>query len=453
MPKSHGRRKKTRTHVPEGSIGVQTAEGIQSTKNNVLLDNGGAVVPRALVIKKSKLSPSAASLLIELRKLLSPNTSMKLKERKYNKLKDFASVCTPLHITHLLILNQIFNPKKGKVAGALTIRIARYPTGPTLTFKIIEATMSRSIKRQQKRTYDSPSLYLTAPMVVLNNFNNHSNSSSSNNNQNQGVVAHHVRLMKATFQNMFPALNVHALKLSDCRRVVLFNYDPQTDTVSMRHYAIKAIPISLTRNVRKLVSLKRSKKIPNLGKLTDISEYLSKSLYRRHEQQQQHNLNEMMIGEDDTNSIGTNNTSYGSDSEIEDETCHVTLPEKYKGTGNVKSAKSSIKLIEIGPRLTLKLIRVQKEFLDGTILYEGKEKLKSNVNQEMKEKGSRLSDGMEIVGEENESDYDEEEDDARDFDFTNMNDGNSEDDDDTDSDNSEAEEELEEYEDEDEGEI
>merc|ERR1712146_470140 len=118
----------------------------------------------------------------------------------------------------------------------------------------------------------------------------------------------------------------------------------------MRHFAIKAIPISLTRNVRKLVSLKRSKKIPNLGKLTDISEYLSKSLYRRHEQEKNHHSNEMMH-EDDMNSIGTNNTSYGSDSEIEDENCHVTLPEKYKGTGNIKSAKSSIKLVEIGPRL------------------------------------------------------------------------------------------------------
>lgn len=90
---------------------------------------------------------------------------------------------------------------------------------------------------------------MTPPLVVLNGF---------------GLSeASHVKLMRAAFQNMFPTINVETVKLADCRRVVLFHVDSQTQDVEMRHYAIKASPVGVSRSVKKILQ----SKIPNLGKL------------------------------------------------------------------------------------------------------------------------------------------------------------------------------------------
>ena len=59
-----------------------------------------------------------------------------------------------------------------------------------------------------------------------------------------------------------------------------------------------------------------------------------------------------------------------SESEAEDDPNHqVTLPQKIVSRGNVESGKSSIKLTEVGPRLTLQLIKIEDGLLDGEVLY------------------------------------------------------------------------------------
>lgn len=52
----------------------------------------------------------------------------------------------------------------------------------------------------------------------------------------------------------------------------MFNYNPETKLVDFRHYAIKAIPVGISRGVKKIVQ----SKIPNLAKYEDISEFLTK---------------------------------------------------------------------------------------------------------------------------------------------------------------------------------
>ncbi len=47
----------------------------------------------------------------------------------------------------------------------------------------------------------------------------------------------------------------------------------------------------------------------------------------------------------------------------------VVLPDKFGGKGNEKSQKSAIKLIEIGPRMTLELFKVESGLCEGDILY------------------------------------------------------------------------------------
>jgi hypothetical protein len=56
----------------------------------------------------------------------------------------------------------------------------------------------------------------TPPLVVLNAFGQSDESQ--------------VKLMKIAFQNMFPTINTKTVRLSDCKRVVLFHYKKEVTT-------------------------------------------------------------------------------------------------------------------------------------------------------------------------------------------------------------------------------
>ena len=141
--------------------------------------------------------------------------------------------------------------------------------------------------------------------------------------------------MKATFQNMFPAINVKSVQLTDCRRVVLFHYKREDGSVEMRHYAIRAKPTGISKTIKRVIE----SKIPSIGNLTDVSEYIE------------------------------NDMGAASDSEAEDEAARVQLPEKYIGRGNGKNQQSAIKLVELGPRITMELFKVERGLSTGDVLY------------------------------------------------------------------------------------
>lgn len=61
---------------------------------------------------------------------------------------------------------------------------------------------------------------------------------------------------------------------------------------------------------------------------------------------------------------------YASESEAEDdEQSHVVLAQTLKSIGNLEDCKSSVKLHEIGPRLTMQLIKIEEGLLTGEVLY------------------------------------------------------------------------------------
>ena len=166
---------------------------------------------------------------------------------------------------------------------------------------------------------------------------------------------------------MFPAINVSTVKLSECRRVVLFNFirrdmsqvssdkkkhvgdddDLEDEEVEIRHYAIRAKPVGVDRKVRRLVEAK----IPNLSKLSDISDYIT--------------------GQTSSGAPAPGVLRPGemSDSEPEDEDTQVVLPGKYRGKGNNQAQKSSLKLVELGPRLRIKLYKVERGMASGDVMY------------------------------------------------------------------------------------
>ncbi len=297
-----------------------------------------------------------------------PYTAVRLKEDAKNrkmKLNDYATkLSSALGVSHLLAFSQ--NESR------IYTRIARCPTGPTLTFQIQQFSLTKHVVASQKRPYYTPSLYDHPPLVVSNNFGDN-------------TAAPHIKLMRITFQALFPAINVATLNLTDCKRVVLFNLirrrpknkkskkntdhtigdvettnsdggehddddNEEEEFVEVRHYGIKASPVGVDRKVRRLIQANA----PNLGRCKDISEYILGS----------------KGGADASNSsVGSITAGAMSDSEAEDETNHVVLPQRYLGRGNAKHQRAALKLVELGPRLCLKLVKIERGLASGDVMY------------------------------------------------------------------------------------
>lgn len=334
MPRRGNKRKKTRTHVVENEAAASALATNEETK-----------VPRSLVVRRGKVESEVLELVQDIRYLMMPYTALNFREdsksSKLNKaLAHYSKELTgPLGLTHIMALSQ----NKDKLA----LRIARTPVGPTLSFKVQQFSLSKHVRRVQRRPFDISSTVLTShpPIVVTNNFGDVS-------------APPHVKLMRITFQNMFPALNVATVRLRDCRRVVLFNFikrevegttlngqSEENEEVEVRHYAIRATPVGINKKVRRIIQAK----IPNLSKLEDIGDYIT--------------------GTTASGAPAPAASGAMSDSEAEDETSHVVLPEKYAGRGNLKAHKSALKLVELGPRLRLKLTKVERGLAAGDVMY------------------------------------------------------------------------------------
>ena len=197
--------------------------------------------------------------------------------------------------------------------------------------------------------------YATAPLVVLDSF---------------GSKEKHIALQRVTFEALFAPIDVSTVKVADMRRVVLFHKDG--DGVEMRHYAVQASAANVSKPVKRVVEVKN---IPDLSKLKDISEYVTR-------------------------------IDPGSDSEGEDAV--APMAGKFGGRGNVAKRESKIKLVELGPRLRLRLYKVERGVCSGDVLYHAfKEDPASDAGG-----GESDADESDDGGEASGDDEDDEDDDA-----------------------------------------
>ena len=60
-------------------------------------------------------------------------------------------------------------------------------------------------------------------------------------------------MLALTFQNIFSAVNVKKAKLSSCKRVVLVDYDKETNLYRLRHFHVDAKPAKGDRKLRKML--------------------------------------------------------------------------------------------------------------------------------------------------------------------------------------------------------
>jgi len=289
------RRRKTRTHV-------RAEEETDPSKK----------APKSFVMRSGAVGRSVTALVKDVRRMMEPNTATNLRERKTNRLRDFVMVAGQLGVSHFMIFSRT---EKGT-----NMRIARVPRGPTLTFKVEQYSLSKDVLTLQ-RSPKSPGVeFLTSPLLVLNNFNQEGKQ---------------FKLMTTMFQNMFPSINVQTMQLADARRVVLLNYNSDTNMIDFRHYSIGVKPIGVSKSVKKIITTE----VPNLADFEDISEYV---------------LREAVVSESDVED--------GPDST-------VTLGQDYVGRGNKQSEQRAIRLHEIGPRMQLTLTKVENGLCSGEVLF------------------------------------------------------------------------------------
>lgn len=292
-------------------------------------------VPHSFVFHRGQIGKNVSQLIVDMRRVMEPYTAESLKVRKKNVLKDFAAVAGPLGVTHFLIFT--------KTENSVNLRLARLPRGPTLHFKVSQYSLIKDVVSSLKRHRMHDQQFTHHPLLVLNNF---------------GVPGMHVKLMATMFQNMFPSINVHKVSLNAIKRCVMINYNPETQLIDFRHYSLKVVPVGMSKGIKKLLQ----EKFPNMSKFEDISELLMKGA----------NLSE-------------------SEAELDGDHNTTELPQVYAGRGNMKAQQSAVRLIEIGPRMTLQLIKIDEGMCEGNVLYHAIiEKTEAEIQEMLARKQKKL---------------------------------------------------------------
>jgi ribosome biogenesis protein SSF1/2 len=209
----------------------------------------------------------------------------------------------------------------------------------------------------------------------MNNFISPASESDSPNK----VPKHLESLVTTIFQSLFPPISPQATPLSSIRRVLLLNREPSKDgdgtyTINLRHYAITTKTLGLSKPLRRLNAAEkimnsqksgRTKKggLPNLGKMSDIADY--------------------MIGGDGGDGYVTDGATSGSevdtDAEVEvvETRAKKILSKRRKERSDADKKepsrggveKRAVKMVELGPRLKLRMTKVEEGVCSGKIMW------------------------------------------------------------------------------------
>jgi len=297
---------------------------------------------------------------------MEPQTAARLKERRSNKLRDYTSMAGPLGVSHLLLFSRSSN-------GNTNMRLAMTPRGPTFHFRVEKYSLCKDVYRSMKRPKAGGNdQHLTAPLLVMNNFNSQAKEGEE---QKQPQIPKHLESLTTTvFQSLFPPINPTNTPLRSIKRILLLDrltQDTSSDkanyTLNLRHYAIetrtaKSIPKALRRldTAQKLTHSGDARKrgaLPNLGKLNDVSDYLL----------------------DPHAADGfTSDSEPETDAEVEvlaDTAQKVQRRDAKKERtrdrrdprANVE--RKAIKLHELGPRMRLRLTKVEEGLCGGKVMW------------------------------------------------------------------------------------
>ncbi|CAI4058844.1 rRNA-binding ribosome biosynthesis protein SKDI_04G5230 [Saccharomyces kudriavzevii IFO 1802] len=330
-------------------------------------------IPKSMVIRVGQTSlanHSLNQLVKDFRQIMQPHTAIKLKERKSNKLKDFVVMCGPLGVTHLFMFTQ------SEKTGNVSLKIARTPQGPTITFQVLDYSLGRDIKKFLKRPKSLKNDDMSnPPLLVLNGF-----STAKKSGENSWDV-NVEKIVVSMFQNIFPPLNPARTSLNSIKRVFMINKDRETGEISMRHYFIDIREVEISRNLKRLYRAKGnlSKTVPNLHRKEDIS-----SLILDHDvgayTSESEVENDAIIRVVDNQDVKASHSNHSQKRVVEKTDDEEHGKEAEDGDAEMEEPKSpelsqptprkkAIKLTELGPRLTLKLIKIEEGICSGKVLH------------------------------------------------------------------------------------
>lgn len=222
-----------------------------------------------------------------------------------------------------------------------------------------------------KHPISNDKMHQTPPLLVMNNFT----STQSDDATLPSVPRHLESLTTTIFQSLFPAISPQSTPLSSIRRVMLLNRELVSKTttgaytINVRHYAITTKRTGLAKSVRKINAAERIIKnssqrsgMPNLNKLEDVADYIL-----------------------DPSATASGFTS-GSETEAEtDAEVEVLNTSAKKMIGRKKAEamqkrgeerntarnveKKAVKLVELGPRLRLRMTKVEEGVCSGKIMW------------------------------------------------------------------------------------
>lgn len=207
----------------------------------------------------------------------------------------------------------------------------------------------------------------------MNNFK----SSSEETNKEGKIPKHLESLVTTIFQSFFKPISPQSTPLSSIKRVMLLDREPtnagnEKYILNLRHYAITtkvtgmSKPLKRLKTAEKLTGYRRlgqsnKAKPPNLGKLADISDYL--------------------IGGDGDGYLtdATSGSEIDTDAEVEVVETRARVlstrqKERKKKDSKTEQAnnfveKRAVKLVELGPRMRLRMIKVEEGVCNGKIMW------------------------------------------------------------------------------------
>lgn len=277
----------------------------------------------------------------------------------------------PLGVSHLLLFSR-------STTGNINLRLALTPRGPTLHFRVEKYSLCKDIRNSMKHSKGGIQDFLTPPLLVMNNM-----TSPKITDDSIAPISKQLESLTTTvFQSLFPPISPQDTPLHSIRRVLILdrelsttpNLSPASKSASyhinVRHYAITTKRKGLSRGIRRLEAatklVKESthrKRLLNLGTLDDVAEYLL-----------------------DPKAIGGGYTS-GSESEIETDaevevletrTRKVVDRQHFESSTNGDKKfrrgipiveKKAVKLVELGPRMRLRMTKVEDGVCDGRVMW------------------------------------------------------------------------------------
>ena len=282
--------------------------------------------------------------------------------------------------------------------------MGRLPRGPTLSFQITEFSLMKDVSSFLLNPHPpSSSEYKTSPLLILNNFKEAKREEGEGKKKKKKKEEEEreerereekdkaIKLMSVTFQSLFPSLNLQKMTVADCKRAVLLSYDRENDCIYFRHYLLSLSVADISLPTRDLF-LSSRKKITSLRDLNDISELFEDS-------------SSPSSSSSSSSSSPSENTVTLCSSFFENPDLDPSLTrkkwkrrkiEKEKREKREKEEKEenfSLKLEELGPRMTLKLIKIEQDLFSGEVLFHSfvskSEEEKEVLRQKVEEKEKR----------------------------------------------------------------